>query len=330
MNNKHTSLWFRLITVAVLGCLVFVGAACQSAATIDNLKQAHDVQGLIKLLVDPTQKRYDQKRAAETLGELGNPAAVEPLIQVLQTWVADGSNKLDEVGAAAQALGKLGDARAVEPLITALQTKKWERTTRQEIIFALGTLHDSRAIIPLLQKIPDKRDADKSSPEIGIYDDVLSALYTMGEAAFAPLTKELPNLRETCLRHKAATFAVSQSTNPTARAVLETELKAAGKCSKRNAAEALYMFFKRDIDKLLPYLKSKATVVIYTEVIHVGRAGTESALIAALGQYGDKEMAQYYLNSGNAQLAAAAKAWARKHGFNIMNLPGNDSPTWGQ
>lgn len=85
-------------------------------------------------------------RAAEALGEGGDPEAVEPLIAAL-------SDPFVDVGwLAAKSLGMLGDSRAVEPLIASLSSK--EKWMRAGVAWALGRLKDRRAVdhlIPLLQ-----------------------------------------------------------------------------------------------------------------------------------------------------------------------------------
>lgn len=325
MYNTVTGLRIHKISITFGIGLIFLCCACQPVPTISNLIQFHDVQGLTTFLIDPAHSVYERKQAAEALGELGDPAAVEPLIQTLNTWVTAGTNDLDEIGTVAVALGKLGDARAVEPLIAALQAKRWKMSTKRDIIAALGSLRDSRAVMPLIQSLLSKGEYESSS-----YDTVLSALNGIGDSAFVPLTEALPGLRDECLRHKAVTAALGWSTNPTTQSVLEVELKAPEQCSRQNAAEALYVLFKRDVHKLLPYLKSKETVAIYAQVIHAGQTGTETALIAALKQFGDKKMAQAYLNSGNSLLTTAAKDWAAGHGFYIQSLPGGGGQTWGK
>ena len=69
------------------------------------------VEPLIAALKD--QYSWARKAAAEALGEIKDPRAVEPLIAALESSGMRYS--------AAKALGKIGDARAVEPLIAALK-----------------------------------------------------------------------------------------------------------------------------------------------------------------------------------------------------------------
>ncbi len=88
---------------------------------------------------------------ARALGRLGDPRAVEPLIEVLErtdSWTRD---------AAASALGQLGDARAVLPLLEALT----ERRVGGNAAVALGEIGDPRAVEPLIEVlVDDERDTD--------------------------------------------------------------------------------------------------------------------------------------------------------------------------
>ena len=82
---------------------------------VDQIVYAHlfaesDVEGLIRAL--RSDDRHTREVAAETLGDIGDVSAVEPLISVLN------SEENNYVRAdIAVALGKIGDPRAVEPLI---------------------------------------------------------------------------------------------------------------------------------------------------------------------------------------------------------------------
>jgi HEAT repeat protein len=82
------------------------------------------------------------------LGELGDPRAVEPLIQLLKEGL------FDERQQAARALAKIGDVRAVEPLIQALK-QPWP-TTRSEAAKALEKFADVRAVEPLIETLKDE------------------------------------------------------------------------------------------------------------------------------------------------------------------------------
>jgi HEAT repeat protein len=78
------------------------------------------VAGYIQLLKD--KNLNFRWRAAEALGELGDPSAVEPLIEALRDPF------VDVQWLAAKSLGKIGDSRAVGPLLEALKSEdKWLR-----------------------------------------------------------------------------------------------------------------------------------------------------------------------------------------------------------
>jgi HEAT repeat protein len=79
---------------------------------VEKLKAKQDVKGLVKALGYVKDSDVCQA-AVEALAEIG-PPAVEPLIAALED---SGSRMRAD---AAEALGKLGDPRAVEPLRGAL------------------------------------------------------------------------------------------------------------------------------------------------------------------------------------------------------------------
>lgn len=79
-------------------------------------------------------------RAALMLGKLGDPRAVQPLIEALD---APG---LQTPLYAAQALGKLGDTRAIRPLLSVLETSNDKvREAAQEALKRLG--HEGDALL---------------------------------------------------------------------------------------------------------------------------------------------------------------------------------------
>ena len=42
-------------------------------------------------------------------------------------------------------------------------------------------------------------------------------------------------------------------------------------------------------------------------------------------------MAEDYLNCGSSTLEEGAQAWAKKHGYNVITMPGGHSgPIWGE
>ena len=104
-------------------------------------------------------------RAADALSYIGDQAAVEPLIKMVQEK-AEGSAQ------AARVLGTLADARAVEPLIGALKSE--DPYVRYNAALALGALGDRRAVEPLIAALKDQ-DED-------VRTNAASALGTLKDA----------------------------------------------------------------------------------------------------------------------------------------------------
>jgi HEAT repeat protein len=106
-------------------------------------KHRGDVDALIDLLKSRAQ--LDREKAADYLGEIGDPKAVPALIEALKdpviSWIA------------ADSLGKLGDKRAVQPLIASLGSdEKWLRRNAAK---ALGRIGDPAAVEPLIGLLSD-------------------------------------------------------------------------------------------------------------------------------------------------------------------------------
>lgn len=95
------------------------------------LKMRKDVDGLIKVL-GTGRHPESREEAAEALGEIRDPRAVDPLIAALN----DRNPEVREE--AAEALGKIGDPRAVEPLTGLLGDPR--REVREKAEKALGRL----------------------------------------------------------------------------------------------------------------------------------------------------------------------------------------------
>jgi HEAT repeat protein len=115
---------------------------------IEELKAKNDIDGLIKELKYITNK--SGVKAAEALGEIGNPRAIKALIKTL----TEAAKVKDKRGteAASNALQRFGKA-AVEPLIKSLAARKVEG--REAIALTLAELRDPRAIDPLIISLKD-------------------------------------------------------------------------------------------------------------------------------------------------------------------------------
>lgn len=97
--------------------------------------------------------------AAERLGNLGDPRAVEPLIASLLRRGDIRSMLLDEPvhKAIAVALGKLKDSRAIEPLFTAMQNPAYMPSATCSFIDAILSFNDPRTASQLIGLLTHKR-----------------------------------------------------------------------------------------------------------------------------------------------------------------------------
>ena len=112
---------------------------------VAELKAKRDIPGLIEALGDDEDARV-RCAAADALGDIGDPLAVEPLIGIL-------SSEHETVRmAAAEALGKIG-APAIPPLIAAHRSGGMYR--RAAAVKALVLTGDDRAVKPLLASLRD-------------------------------------------------------------------------------------------------------------------------------------------------------------------------------
>lgn len=110
-----------------------------------RLGQGRDARALpvlVAALSDGRALSSDRQKAAEGLGELGDPDAVPALAASLSTARDPGI-----AAAAAEALGKLGDRQGVGPLVLALA--EGVGAVRTAAAVALGRLGDSAAVEPL-------------------------------------------------------------------------------------------------------------------------------------------------------------------------------------
>jgi HEAT repeat protein len=147
-----------------------------------SLGQIWELPALTQLGSRSWQNRL---KAAEALGELGEPRSVRPLIAALndshpqvQSAVAAALGKIGKPAIqplilalrdsnermrarAAKALGGLGDTRVVESLIGVL--KDADASVRGEVVDALGRLGDPRAVEPLIGALKDSNKRVRST-----------------------------------------------------------------------------------------------------------------------------------------------------------------------
>ncbi len=133
---------------------------------VEKMKAKKDVEGLIKALRHEGDFVYSY--AADALGEIGDPRAVEPLIRAPYARY-ERKRALKRIGESAveglikslgygdlricedaiSVLGEIRDPRAVEPLIKLLGDE--EKSVRLATVKALGKIGNPRAVGPLIK-----------------------------------------------------------------------------------------------------------------------------------------------------------------------------------
>jgi len=329
---------------------------------IERLEQKRDVQGLIKALEHEEQEV--RRRAAQALGAIGDPRAVEPLDFMLR----GGRDSLE----AAKALGQIGDSRAVKSLMWAVRADMEEEA-------AAGLVELGEPGVELLIDAlkewpwhPDRRAAARTLGQMGepaveplmallgasSTDATLAteALVLIGEPAFEPL---LAALKAPSTDARAA-IALGKMGDPRAVDPLIAALQdqdfpsqyaaeALGQIGDLSAVEpliaammdtrsgmwesavsALVQICLDDPSILVPFLQDASTLRVYHPLIRIGDPNTLSALTTAFREYGGEGMAEVFLNSGNDILEAEAQRWAKEHGYWVNSSPGGGvGNTWG-
>ena len=169
---------------------------------IAKLEAKRDVNGLIKALEYGKDLGRTARAAAEALGRIGDPRAVEPLLAAIQAQVTHMSIRED----GARALGLLGDVRAVEPLIALLRTPTIHVSP---VVEALGRLGDVRAVKPLLELL--REYAVSSGDRKAEHREATEAIVLIGPLAIPVLIAVLANREENSLVRDAAAIALGQT-----------------------------------------------------------------------------------------------------------------------
>jgi hypothetical protein len=79
-----------------------------------------------------------------------------------------------------------------------------------------------------------------------------------------------------------------------------------------------------------PQPSSAAVVAACHAYIRRGDASRIPELRDLLLRFGDKPLAEDYLNCGQSQLRDAGEEWARAHGYNIGSGAGSHRVRWGE
>lgn len=228
--------------------------------------------------------------------------------------------KTDVRDRATDALIKIGTP-AVDPLIAAL--KNPHAGVRGSVAHALGEIKEPRAVDTLIAALKD--------PDLSVRGEAADALAKIGAPAVDPLivVRKDPD----AFVRRFATKALSQINDPRTVEPLLGAMKDSIPGGRILASHALSQTNDpRAISALLAALAEHDKEVIaaaYPFFIGRGEPGSEDALIESLNWIDNFRMSEDFLNSGNAKLEEAARAWARQHGYQTKAAPGGGRAKWG-
>jgi HEAT repeat protein len=139
------------------------------AALLAEVPERKDT--ILPVLLDVLQdgNHLVRSEAAESLGKLGSPEAVDPLIAIIRKPQED----RDVRARAAQALGRLQARQAVEPLVQALDDIVWR--VRYQAVVALGRIGDPSARAALAE-------AARYDPDFGVRQVAQEALQQLPDS----------------------------------------------------------------------------------------------------------------------------------------------------
>jgi HEAT repeat protein len=284
-------------------------AKVRSAAwvALGKAKAREAVPLLLPHLADADEKVATD--AAYTLGNIGDPRAIDPLFAILQRKHTKEGEDLQK--AAGSALGSLG---AVDRLLAAIDDKN--DFVRTYAAIGLGEAKDARAIPALVRHLGDETgDSASLEYEIG------QALNKIGPKGVDAVLAAAKSADERV--RGGAVNALGNSSDPRAEPALLQLLHDESQ-SVRNSIG--FYFTYRTLDaathkSLADALQKKDWVVVQGAMpyyVQRGIAGSEPVLVEAMDRSeGDMTIAELFLNSGNPALKACAMKWAEKRGWKV-------------
>jgi len=271
MKPKLISL-FLLVGVVPLAAVGFLSSRLSSNA-LNNALDIIEVTGLalrnigtpaVKLLTTMLQHQnaFVQGEAADSLGQIKDPMALEPLIEALKN--EDCLVRSNAV----KALGHIRDPRAVEPLTEMLKDKNCDTTAT--VAEALGRIKDPKALQPLIEVLKNKNNKPRSR------EKAAEALGKISDASVSQLLIEMLKGKD-CYVRAGASKALGLIKDRRAVQPLITVLKAK-KCNiTGTVAEALGRIKDpRAVEPLIIALKERYTPVAITKALgNIGSSAVE-------------------------------------------------------
>jgi HEAT repeat protein len=220
---------------------------------VNDVKKSENIPFLVKSLFH--EKTTIRKNAAQTLGQIGNTIAVEPLIKSL------GDKRATVRFSAAEALGEIGDNRAVGRLIDLLSDSAMVRRSAAR---ALGLIGDATAVLHLIALLNEEDGLVRSR--------TIEALGRIGDSrAFEPL---IGILGEPIFQNNAAISLGRLGDNRAFDPLIE-------------ALRSTQYTVRRDIAIGLGYLGDPRAIEPLLEILNESSYTASEGIAKALGLIGD-------------------------------------------
>jgi len=254
--------------------------------TVVDLGDPRAVEPLIAAIGDENERV--RQGAARALGQLGDPHALEPLTAALDDeskWVRQ---------AAVISLGRIGDRRAVEMLFVVLGRSGTHRVlgdrdedVREAAAIALGQIGDRRAVEPLIAVFRDPLE-ETWGVGVGVGVSVRMAaavaLAQIGDRRFVEaLIATLVKMGKDSYERLAAAYYSGQLSN---RGVVELLIAALG--NKKGMARSF-------VAKTLGQIGDRRSVQPLIAALGDGDSFVREAAARALGQLGEGALAEAVL-----------------------------------
>lgn len=260
---------------------------------------------------------YLDHRADKTVTRLEEAKDMAGLLELHKDYQQHHKNPA-RLALMVRALGNLGDRRAVGPLIETLDDPKTPPAVRAAAAEALGKLKDPDTLPTLFKALRERED--------DVYRSVEAAIVNFGTAAIEPLLGRLMDWKSNPAAARALEKLGWTPVTDEDRVHFWLGLRDI-KTVKENQELILRVLRggnSRDEDTL-----PLADEYTFFALVSLGYPEDIPMLVTTLSLRGSKELAEAYINSGNAELMQAAREWATKNGFEIKRGSSGTSIAWG-
>lgn len=335
---------------------VYVDALVAALNDTDDIVVGYDIDILTRIgepAVDPLIRSLEiqnpkvMRSATQILAAIGDPRAIPYIFALVSNSDSDVQNSaifalqlfgnqvvepaIDQLkndsaairAGSAAVLGTSRDNRSIDPLIEVLKDE--DVNVRRAAAISLGLYTDPRIVEPLIALLND--------PSAQVRAAAASSLQTADARAAEPLMQALQD-PDAEVRAMAAQ-SLGHLADPRAIDPLLEAIKDENETVMTQAVNALLWYGEPIAERLNAALDDerglKLLTIDYPFFFSKGVAGTKEIIIKALNDYGDVNMAEAFLNSGNQELADAADHWAGMNGYHIESKPlkpGESRQTW--